>query len=394
MSTKRQIALGAFFVIVAVILGYYTLFLSDWRPFSREHGRLVYFPDANGLRQGDSVLVAGIRAGRVRALAYDPAAPMDRRISASLVLDSEVPLRRGFSIRIEDATLLGGKHVAVDPGPPEAPTVPHDEVLFGTIAGNALGRLSGFIEENSASVGRILANVESVTDNLAGGRGVLGRLASDEALAESVAAAVDRIREAFDQLAELTAGVREGRGLMGRVFTDEELAARASDAVERLANVMRDLEAFSADLSRGEGALGALVRDAEMGADLRQAVENVRDVTARIRAGEGMLGALVADATLREDFAGVFRRLGSGEGTLGRLFTSDELYNSVARTVDNLDAASAALRNADGTLGKLLMQDDLYLQLDRALRMVTRALEEYREAAPITTFTSVLFGAL
>jgi hypothetical protein len=39
------------------------------------------------------------------------------------------------------------------------------------------------------------------------------------------------------------------------------------------------------------------------------------------------------------------------------------------------------------------MSDDIYQQIKAALLIVQRALEEYREAAPVTTFTSVFFGA-
>jgi hypothetical protein len=39
------------------------------------------------------------------------------------------------------------------------------------------------------------------------------------------------------------------------------------------------------------------------------------------------------------------------------------------------------------------MRDDLYIEVERALGLITRSLEEYREAAPITTMTSVLFSA-
>ena len=38
------------------------------------------------------------------------------------------------------------------------------------------------------------------------------------------------------------------------------------------------------------------------------------------------------------------------------------------------------------------MDKGLYEEVQRALAILTRTLEEYREAAPITTFTSVLFS--
>ena len=41
---------------------------------------------------------------------------------------------------------------------------------------------------------------------------------------------------------------------------------------------------------------------------------------------------------------------------------------------------------------KLVMDADLYEEVRKALQILTRTLQEYREAAPITTFTSILFS--
>ena len=41
----------------------------------------------------------------------------------------------------------------------------------------------------------------------------------------------------------------------------------------------------------------------------------------------------------------------------------------------------------------IVMEEELYIEVERALGLITRSLEEYREAAPVTTMTSVLFGA-
>jgi len=111
------------------VLSYYTLFLTDVPWFKEAHELVVHFDQAGGLRQGDSVLVAGIRQGRVMTLSYDPTAVLQRRVTVLLYLDQDVALREGFTIEIEDATLLGGKQVAIDPGPPEGREVPGDTTL-------------------------------------------------------------------------------------------------------------------------------------------------------------------------------------------------------------------------------------------------------------------------
>ena len=97
MTRDRQLLLGAFFLIVFMVLGGYTLLFSDFSLFKTQHLMTVFFPDANGLRRGDPVLVAGVRQGKVREITYDPGAVLDQRmvtllsmekLTASLVGDS------------------------------------------------------------------------------------------------------------------------------------------------------------------------------------------------------------------------------------------------------------------------------------------------------------------
>jgi phospholipid/cholesterol/gamma-HCH transport system substrate-binding protein len=83
----------------------------------------------------------------------------------------------------------------------------------------------------------------------------------------------------------------------------------------------------------------------------------------------------------------------TGKGTIGRLVMRPELYDNLDELSENLRVVSQALREGQGTLGRIVMDDELYLELKQAMGIVTRTLEEYREAAPVTTFTSVLFGA-
>jgi len=51
------------------------------------------------------------------------------------------------------------------------------------------------------------------------------------------------------------------------------------------------------------------------------------------------------------------------------------------------------VRDGRGTVGKLIMEEQLYYEIVKAVGLLTRSLEEFREAAPIGTFTNVIFGA-
>ena len=67
-----------------------------------------------------TVLVAGMRWGRVKKLTFDPTvADKTKRVTVTAVLNDELQLRDGFTIEIRDSTLLGGHQLAIDPGPAE-----------------------------------------------------------------------------------------------------------------------------------------------------------------------------------------------------------------------------------------------------------------------------------
>jgi phospholipid/cholesterol/gamma-HCH transport system substrate-binding protein len=354
---------------------------------------VVSFREANGLRSGDSVLVAGIRKGRVTQLAYDPTAVIERRVTVTLALDEEVVLREGFQIEIEDATLLGGRQIAIDPGPPESAEVPPGTTLFGNVAGNALAGISRLIEDNREAFDTILDNVTAFTTDLREGRGTLARLASDAALGDQVSNAVARFEAFSDNAAALTGDLREGKGAVGKLLTDEELGTQLSDIAERLARITQDVAAFTQDLPEGKGLLPRLVTDEELATEVREIVGDVRAAMAKIDSGEGNLGRLIHDGAAMEHITSIFAKIDSGEGDLGALVHRTELYDRLAGIADDLSEVSAGLRAGRGTVGKLLVDDQLYVDLQRAVDLVIRSLEEYREAAPVTTFTSVLFGA-
>jgi phospholipid/cholesterol/gamma-HCH transport system substrate-binding protein len=393
MDKKRQLLLGGFFLLVLGILGYFTLFQSEFSLFKKQYEMMVSFQDANGLRQGDGVLVAGIRRGRVKSLEFDPQAPGPRRIHIRLVMDEEVPLRDGFEIRIEDATLLGGKHVYIDPGPPEGTIVSQEIPLQGRVATNALTQLGEFVVENRAQVSKLVSEATRIITETSDGRGMIGRALRDDELARAFVEGVNKFAHTADNLSLITDDVRAGKGLAGKLFTDEALAAKVLETTDKLLALSRDLSAVSADLQAGKGLAGRFFKDEELASSVSQAVRDVRDVIARVNSGEGTLGRLITDPSMADDLKALLAGLRSGEGSLGKLLTNDEIYQKLAQAADDIAVVADALRNEKGTLGKLFMNAQLYDELLKAVTTATRSLEEYREAAPITTFTSVLFGA-
>jgi phospholipid/cholesterol/gamma-HCH transport system substrate-binding protein len=379
MSSNRQFVLGVFFVVALSILAFYTLFLTDFSLFREPIVMTAEFPNANALRDGDPVLVAGKRIGRVKGIEFRPQAEPERRIRVVMNLDTPIEMLAGYAIRIEDSTFLGGHNVAIDPGPfggPPAQTGP-DGVYRGSVRKSPLAALEAvgdLVSDNREAVSRILGGMDETINAVRTGNGLAGRLIYDEELANDVAAAATDMRTATADLKVAVAeargaieSIRAGEGTLGRLLADRELYDKTLATVESLQTV-------AADLAAGSGLAGALLHDDELAAEVRRVVDDVSTVT---------------------------RGLASGEGTLGRLLRDPELAGKVevmitsfAGAGEDLRGIAATLRGNDGTLGKLLNDPALYEEALTALKVLTRSLEDYRESAPVSAFTTAIFGAL
>ena len=155
----RHFYVGLFVIVTLVVLGFYTLFMADVALFGGRQEVRVQLESAGGLREGDSVLLAGRRTGRVLRLTYDPLAPREQRITAVITLEDGVELREGYSIRVVEATALGGRRVEIEPGEPGSVAIALDTALVGEVAPGLFDSLSGFGEAFSSEGDGLMAKV-------------------------------------------------------------------------------------------------------------------------------------------------------------------------------------------------------------------------------------------
>lgn len=388
----RQLTLGLFVLLTLGLLGYYTLFLADVDLFGSKTELVVEFPEAGDLRDGDAVLLAGMRVGRVKSIAYDPEAPRERRIVVTLVLDKPPVMREDYLIEIKDATVLGGHNVDIEPGSPDLQRLDLTvaQPLRGTVEPSVFEALASVAEQFSGEEGSLFGDLGAIVSEL-----------RERDAAESLANTLDNFEGASEDIAVLTDGLTQGKGTLGALFQSTEF-------YDTWNGVGTGLDQTIESVRNGEGLLPALLSDGELRTSTTDAVANVRDTFDRaddllegVQAGNGLAGRLFSDEKLSKDVAdglADFRKLAddlaNGQGTLPRLIQDEALYADVEAIAKNIRGFSEDLSNPDSTLGKILSDDSIYNRLDLALETLTRSLEDYREAAPVTTFTALLFGGL
>lgn len=182
----------------------------------------------------------------------------------------------------------------------------------------------------------------------------------------------------------------------------EDIRSTLSDgALDDLKATLAQIRKIATRLGEGEGTLGKLMNDDAVYGDVQQIAANVRGISETIAKGEGTLGRLLNDDALYTDaqtvaanLKGLSDRLARGEGALGKLLgEDDQAYADLTATLAAFRQMSESIAKGEGTIGKLVSDEELYLEFKALLREGRAAVDDMRETSPITTFTSIFFGA-
>jgi phospholipid/cholesterol/gamma-HCH transport system substrate-binding protein len=286
MRNTLETRLGLFFAlcfIVAVIILEMAGVAEYFKPGYYIHAN---FKTVMELKKGDLVKMAGVEVGRVHEVDLT-----NELVRVTMkIKKKEAQIKTDSQATIKFTGLMGQNFVAIDFGTAASPraisgftlTTAEQSDLNGLIAkleataeevrsrskdlstenlASLLGPVTHFMEQNSNHLNVILGNVRKVTDEVAEGKGTVGRLLKDETLYTSALAAV--------------AGVQAGA---------TELKSIATDA----RNLLNEVNA-------GRGNLGLLVRDDALYREATNAMTNVREIMQKVNQGQGTVGKLVND---------------------------------------------------------------------------------------------------
>jgi len=179
------------------------------------------------------------------------------------------------------------------------------------------------------------------------------------------------------------------------------LGSEPVDVIEELGAAVEGLQAMIDAVNKGQGTLGKLLNDDTIYNNIVDVSENLKAMGQRIENGEGTVGKLLKNDEIYDDvhaltanFREISDRLVAGEGTLGKLMSSDSgVYDDFGATMSALRSITESIDEGDGTLGRLVRNAKLYDETTLLVEDVRAAIDDLREASPITSFGSVLFGA-
>lgn len=302
METKaNHVLIGAFTLAIAAALLMFALWAAKYASDSGFTEYNVVFREAvTGLSVGGVVQYNGITVGAVRELSLAPDDP--RQVIARIRLRAGTPVKEDTEARLAFTGLTGVAFIQLSGGSPGSPMlrpgagekvamiVAQDSALqklfsssedIATAASEVLLRLRNILsDENAARIADTLANIDTVTQSLAGesedisalirsARASGERLERTLASAESTMARLDNFATALDEnLAdELPGLVRDLKGTLGQL----ESLTRTADAV-----LAENQEALSTFGSQGLTQVGPAL------GELRELLRELTRITARL----------------------------------------------------------------------------------------------------------------
>lgn len=365
-STKtvslNQLRVGIFVLVSIVILIFLILNASgDINPFKKRLHLKARFSDANGLREGSEVRLAGVRVGKVEKITLLPpsTAPNAQRVEALMTVDATIDGRPASERIRQDSTAtqgspsLLGNEMLINISPGDALGAPvQDYAILPSSSSNTVNDFATSGTEVAQRLSKLSEQLSSMVKDVKDGKGTVGRLFSDEALYNNLNATVREVEDVMRQ-------IRSGDGSAGRFINDPALYNNAND-------IAVELRAIAADLRAGRGTAGKLLTNDELynrinrTADrLDRSVDQVNSMIAEINAGHGTLGKLIKDETVYNDARAAIAR-----------------FNTTAERIDNMVAAA---QRGEGTVGKLLTDDALYSNVNQLSSEGVKMIYDFRQ---------------
>jgi phospholipid/cholesterol/gamma-HCH transport system substrate-binding protein len=165
----------------------------------------------------------------------------------------------------------------------------------------------------------------------------------------------------------------------------------AADGIKRFG------DAFSGDkISNLVGPLVDFVK--QNSGNISGAISNIDNITAQIASGQGTVGRLIytndlynSAITTVSDIQGtiadvrlVVTGITNGQGTIGELFTNKALYSAATASMTNLNQILMKVNQGDGTIGKLINNQEFYTNAKVTLQKVDKAADSLEDQGPLS----------
>ena len=208
--------------------------------------------DVQSLAENNFVSVSGKKIGTVSKMDFE-------RRNGELFVVATLKLKNQFaSLVTKDAKatikslgVLGDKYVDIKTGK-AAPVTNGDFIVLETEDGMA---------SLTTNANQAFVKINELLEHLNSGKGMAGRLISDEKMGTELAETINSLKTTTAELSNLTQKASHGDGLLPKLLNDKAMAKNTAETIERLNETALKTEALITKLNNENSTLGLLTSD-------------------------------------------------------------------------------------------------------------------------------------
>jgi phospholipid/cholesterol/gamma-HCH transport system substrate-binding protein len=371
----RSASVGAFVLLGVLLFGGGLFLIGDRRLlFARQFELTATFGKVTGLQVGTRVRLAGLDAGEVLDVQIPPRPSERFRVRMRVREDLRQLLRTDSVPAIQTDGIVGNAFIQLNVGSENAPVLAPGATLVGTDP----VEFADLIQEGrttfqtvAAQISGLSADTANAIKALTGAADTTTRVIDDvgqnvQTLTARSADAVGEAQSALSEAQRLMTAIRSGEGTIGRLMTDDALYQRVAAASRDVEASMRNVREMT---ERTRDLVGVFTaRDGtaqQIAIALRGALSDVQEVTADLAEGT---------EALKRNF--LFRGFFRERGFFDLDSVSREAYQAGAlekdRTALRIWIDASVLFVADPTTGAERLSADGRRRLDSAMADLVR----------------------
>jgi len=374
-----QIRVGLFIFFGLIVLAFLILnSTGDFNPFVKKMTLKARFGNADGLREGAEVQLAGVHIGKVTEVRLlPPDSPEDAKVEAIMSVDALLDGKKiqerirtdSLAQLVATSVLANDKMINITPGTSEGTSVTAGHVLDSSAA-ISINQLTQTGNDLLQQINKLAIPTNEILNKANQGDGTLGKVINDESLYKNLDTTVGEAKLTMLKVQTLVERLKSGDGSAGKLLNDPAL-------YNKLTNTVSQLESISTDLKNGKGTAGKLLSDEALYEDTKATIKDVRASLNQIKPAIKNLNQIA------KDFQILTKELNEGKGTAGKLLKDDRLYEETRSTIARLNSTTQKFetiltdaQSGKGTVGKLFTDETLYNNLNKTTSNINQLSSE------------------
>lgn len=185
----------------------------------------------------------------------------------------------------------------------------------------------------------------------------------------------DRVDDFFEELGKTISSFSGDEDSPGLFVNLNELITENRESIKQTA---ANLERITDMLARGEGTIGRLLSNDEVYESIQRITGDFETVAANAARFSSEIEGMV------NQLQSLVTKIDQGEGTIGRLLNDDTIAREIEIVAKNIRELTDKINAGEGTLGRLLADDELYQEATALMRKAETTLDGLGNQGPIT----------